>query len=235
PCVADYTINNPVFLRLKKKFDLKRLASVECVKSAFINERIVEIPFVLRGLAHIPAGGKILDIGCAESILPLQMAGLGYRVTGLDVRRYPFIVPGFDFRQADATAMPFSGGEFDAATCISMLEHVGLGHYEDPRHEGFADGKVMSEIARVLRPGGKIFLTVPCGTATTSELQRTYDRARLSRVLQGFVIEEERFVLSERAVGCLNDHWRDCSEAEAAQIVSPAKTACVYMVRARKV
>jgi SAM-dependent methyltransferase len=45
--------------------------------------------------------------------------------------------------------LPFSDGEFDVALCYDVLEHV------------FAPGRLLSEILRVVRPGGAALLCVP--------------------------------------------------------------------------
>ena len=50
---------------------------------------------------------------------------------------------------ADAACLPFSDGIFDAVACLEVLEHVR------------APDKVLSEIARVLRPGGMAYVSMP--------------------------------------------------------------------------
>jgi SAM-dependent methyltransferase len=49
----------------------------------------------------------------------------------------------------DATCLPFSDGSFDAAACIEVLEHL------------FEPQRAVSEVLRVLRPGGVLIVTVP--------------------------------------------------------------------------
>ena len=51
--------------------------------------------------------------------------------------------------KVDLQAMPFPDGAFDTVICNNVLEHVPDDH------------KAMTEIARVLRPGGRALLTVP--------------------------------------------------------------------------
>ena len=50
---------------------------------------------------------------------------------------------------ADIQTLPFADGSLEAVYCAEVLEHV-----KDPR-------KAASELKRVLKPGGKLLLTVP--------------------------------------------------------------------------
>src|SRR5215470_13063057 len=49
----------------------------------------------------------------------------------------------------DATAMPFGDGSFDRVIAAEVLEHIPF------------DRRALAEIARVLRPGGLLAVTVP--------------------------------------------------------------------------
>src|SRR4030042_5037324 len=55
----------------------------------FTNERIVEIPFVYQNL-NLPKKAKVLDFGCCESKVSIELSSLGYNVTGVDLNDYPF-------------------------------------------------------------------------------------------------------------------------------------------------
>jgi SAM-dependent methyltransferase len=50
---------------------------------------------------------------------------------------------------ADALSLPFADGSFDRVIAAEVLEHIA------------ADGKAVAELARVLRPGGTVAVTVP--------------------------------------------------------------------------
>jgi SAM-dependent methyltransferase len=62
-------------------------------------------------------------------------AALGRRLSG----------SGVDVVQADAATLPFHGGRFSAVACFSMLHHVPTVAMQD---------RVLTELCRVLRPGG---------------------------------------------------------------------------------
>ena len=72
-------------------------------------------------LARLPAGGRVLDVGCGS--LGLRALEPGLAITGVDVVERPGY-PG-PFVCADAArGLPFADGEFDLAYCSSVVEHV---------------------------------------------------------------------------------------------------------------
>jgi SAM-dependent methyltransferase len=72
---------------------------------------------------------------------------------GVDVSRTALEIArglGLEVRQIDdAAELPFDDGSFDAALCLEAFEHL------------FAPHECAREIARVLRPGGRLIATVP--------------------------------------------------------------------------
>jgi SAM-dependent methyltransferase len=87
--------------------------------------------------------------------------------------------------RADAVALPFGDGTFDAVFIFDVLEHI-----ED-------DARALGEIRRVLRPGGKLLLTVPAFMFlfglqdVVSEHKRRYRRKALAGLLErsGFEVD----------------------------------------------
>jgi len=80
--------------------------------------------------------------------------------------------PTGDQRRLDVTALPFEDGTFDAVICNHVLEHVP------------DDAKAMSELRRVLKPGGWAMLQVPLAMALekTREDWSVTDPAERERV-----------------------------------------------------
>jgi SAM-dependent methyltransferase len=86
---------------------------------------------------------------------------------------------------ADLTRLPYGDGCFDAVVCGWVLEHL-----PDPRPG-------LSELARVLRPGGKLLLMVTEDTLTGAMCSRmwhcrTHNRAELRRTCLGCGLRWER-------------------------------------------
>jgi len=192
-------------------------------------ERVVEIPFVLQNLPPV-AHARILDFGCTESPLPIHLASLGHRVTGVDLRPYPYAHPGFKFVHGDFIQAGFPSGEFDAVVAVSAIEHCGLGQYGEKEtiHD---DAAIVREIHRVLEPGGRLLLTVPFGQPGQTSWYRVYDKARLDRLLASFVVQKIEYYVGEN-----RRDWRPADEAEIARVdsVSPGFTqgvACVVAVK----
>jgi ubiquinone biosynthesis O-methyltransferase len=106
-------------------------------------------------LAANVSGRDVLDVGCGDGDFALELAQHGAFVTGIDAsasmvgaakrlaeRRGAAIA----FHVATAQQLPFPAEQFDLVTAITILCFV-----EDPR-------PVFREIARVLRPGGRLII-----------------------------------------------------------------------------
>ena len=109
---------------------------------------------LLEQLKVEPRGMETLDVGCGGGLLAEEFARLGCRVTGIDPSERSLATARAHAQQSglDITylagvgeQLPFADAAFDLVYCCDVLEHVG--NLE----------RVISEIARVLKPGG-IFL-----------------------------------------------------------------------------
>jgi len=158
----------------------------------FIGERVVEYPFVLLNMAA--ERGKVLDVGCYGSKLPIELASLGYEVWGIDVLPFPLKHPNLTFIQGDICRAPFADNFFDVVIAVSTIEHIGLERYGDPAH-GNGDKQAVKEIVRILKNGGRFIITVPFGEKSVFSykgiaLHRVYDLPSLEELLSGWKVKK---------------------------------------------
>jgi 2-polyprenyl-3-methyl-5-hydroxy-6-metoxy-1,4-benzoquinol methylase len=159
------------------------------VRLTNVNERIVETPYVYRALARLQPGASVADVGAAESLVALSLAFLGYDVTAIDLRPYPFEHP--RLRSVESPIEEWKhDGAFDAIVCLSTIEHIGLGAYGEDAKDDRADIAAMKRMHELTKPGGVLALTTRFGSANVDELQRTYDRPGLDELLDGWQVDE---------------------------------------------
>jgi SAM-dependent methyltransferase len=96
-------------------------------------------------LDSLPPDTRVLDAGCGEGVLVEEYA-------------HRLVIEGVDdnyssahVRQASIASLPFADATFDRVLCLDVLEH--LSYESQPR--------ALSELYRVLKPGGELLVTVP--------------------------------------------------------------------------
>ncbi|MBI4575486.1 MAG: class I SAM-dependent methyltransferase [Planctomycetes bacterium] len=159
-----------------------------------VTERIIEIPFFWSRL-KLPPGASILEFGCTDSPLALELASAGYQVTGVDLRPYGFEHPCLRSLQGNFMDMALPGDSFDLVSAISSVEHCGLAAYgAAPFPHG--DRLAVEHFRRVLKPGGRLILTVPYGLEGQNPDQRVYDASTLQALLRGMDILEQAYYVA---------------------------------------
>jgi SAM-dependent methyltransferase len=78
----------------------------------------------------------------------------------------------------DAQHLPFDDGTFDAVSCLEALEFT-----SDPHH-------VLSELVRVLRPGGVLLVTNRIGKDAKLLPKRAFPRLEFGTILEAFPLED---------------------------------------------
>ena len=138
-------------------------------------------------LAGCPEGGDLVDVPCGFGRHAIPLAAAGYRVVGVDRsqvlldeararaggERWPKLV------RADYRELPFPEASFDAA--VNLFSSLGyLGDEEDTR--------VLAEIGRVLRPGGRLVIEI----MHRDLLVRTFREQDWNLVGEGRLLLEQR-------------------------------------------
>lgn len=159
------------------------------VSLSAVTERSVEIPFIISAVtSKKPTGATLLDVGCSESLVPLEFASLGYEVTGIDLRAYPLHHPNLT-----TFATPLEDWKtdetFDVVICLSSIEHFGLGTYGEEAVDDRLDHQAMRMLLDRIEPDGLLVMTIPFGETEITPVQRMYDRHDLDALLEGWVID----------------------------------------------
>ncbi len=122
-----------------------------------------ERPVFLREvIAALPDGARVLDAGCGPGSWPYALRD-DLDLTGFDLKFPPGPPPRNErvrvFR-GDLARLPLRADRFDLTVCHYVLEHV-------TELEACCD-----ELARVTRPGGQLYLSVPRAAAFDDRLYR---------------------------------------------------------------
>ena len=126
-----------------------------------------------QGLA---AGAKVLEVAPGPGYLAVEIARLGFQVTGLDIS-HTFVQIGsesarqsgvsVDFRQGDAAVMPFEAESFDLIVCQAAFKN-----FSHP-------ASALDEMYRVLRSGGTAVIQDMSSDATHADIEREVQKMHL--------------------------------------------------------
>jgi SAM-dependent methyltransferase len=158
--------------------------------------RYLELPETLDELGARP-GDCVLDLA-SPKLLAVVLARRGAHVTSVDQleseidswRKLTAGEPRLALQVGDGRSLPFAEASFDHAYSVSVLEHI-----PEP-----GDEEALRELARVVRPGGRVVVTLPHArtyredwrdapvyadqgeTGARHFFQRWYDGARVERL-----------------------------------------------------
>ncbi|MBI4231236.1 MAG: methyltransferase domain-containing protein [Planctomycetes bacterium] len=133
-------------------------------------------------LRHAPGDGRLLDLAAGAGRHARHLKQAGCRVTCLDLSADLLLAAsraGLSCVRGDLRALPFRDGAFAAIACLFSS----FGYFADDRE----NARVLTEAARVLRPGGRALFDL-MDPRTVRQTLRARDRIER----EGTVIEIER-------------------------------------------
>ncbi|MES2273539.1 MAG: bifunctional 2-polyprenyl-6-hydroxyphenol methylase/3-demethylubiquinol 3-O-methyltransferase UbiG, partial [Chlamydiota bacterium] len=116
-------------------------------------ENAVRTPWIIREIEQrLGKKRRVLDIGCGAGLLTNALAKEGHQVCGIDLSKTSLEVAmrhdetkRVSYEVANAYALPYPDGHFDAVSAMDVLEHVEM------------PARLIQEASRVLKPGGLFF------------------------------------------------------------------------------
>jgi 2-polyprenyl-3-methyl-5-hydroxy-6-metoxy-1,4-benzoquinol methylase len=113
---------------------------------------------VIDFVASTDGAKRILDVGCGAGVIALELARRGYEVSGVDIA--PNMIERAraeaerqeiqcDFQVGIAEKLHYGDAEFDVLIALGLLGNI------------LDDRSVLREMARVLKPGGLLLMTIP--------------------------------------------------------------------------
>ena len=157
---------------------------------------------------RLPAGARVLDLGCGNGAKISRLADR-FDVVGVDISERQLelaraAVPGAAFVQADFAELEFSANSFDAVTALYSIVHV-------PREEQHG---LLGRILRWLKPGG-LFLA---SMSHVGGEDRTDEWLGVEMFFSGFDAETNRRLVRQAGFEPLADElvWMREPEHEVA-------------------
>jgi SAM-dependent methyltransferase len=174
------------------------------LRLALQEERAADLSDRVRRLLGPFTGNEAaLDAGCGTGSLAFALAPLVSEVVGIDTRvdyldaGRPNAPANVRLDEGDVMALPFGYAEFDLTCCHRVLHHVRL------------PALAVSELARVTRPGGKIFIADQLGSVdplVSLEMDRferlrdsTHQRLLPDADIRGFLDANDLVLISSEA------------------------------------
>ncbi len=177
---------------------------LNAIRTAINPARLGYFTRVLRDRGVDPSGKTVVDIGCGGGLFAEELARLGAQVIGVDpsaaslaTARSHAAAAGLhiDYRVGSGEHLPLDGASVDIACCVDVLEHV-----DDL-------DAVISETARVLRPGGVYLFDTINRTRTSKLVMITlFQDWRLTRLMPPNLHAWEQFITPDELSGILRRH-----------------------------
>ena len=188
-----------------------------------IDERIVEYPWLFSrlptGRANLLDAGSILNYDYLVNKEPVSSKKLFISTLAPELACLWF--KNISYVYEDLRETCYRDDLFDYIVSISSIEHIGLDNtmlYTNDRakQENATDGYLaaVAEYHRILKPSGRLYLSVPFGKAANHGWFQVFDKTMVDRILETFVPRSHVALYFKYE----SDGWRraDCEElAEA--------------------
>jgi SAM-dependent methyltransferase len=111
---------------------------------------------------RLAAETPALHVDIGSSVLMLSVLSAQIPIVFLDYRPLQAALPGLQSVAGSGVRLPFADASLESVSSLHVLEHIGLGRYGDPLDPDGSE-RAAVELARVVKPGGRLYLSVPVG------------------------------------------------------------------------
>lgn len=182
PCLferTDYTYVDPVYF----------------IQDAWAVEKIREL-----------APKFLVDVG--SPIKTISIVSRFVKTVFVDIRPPDICLPNLIYLKGSITDLPFKDNSIEFLSSLCVVEHIGLGRYGDDI-DVFGTEKALDELKRVLRPGGYLILSLHVDRENKIyfNAHRAFKRDYLLSLIDGFDIEEEKYIYGKKLVNTYQDDF----------------------------
>jgi SAM-dependent methyltransferase len=174
-CGAQFQPRVPTEAELGRWYDYMGHIAVNSQTSPLLDRRLARLVAVFD---EVRQTGRLLEIGCGGGLLVRAASARGWEVWGTEISPScaSLLRPVMGDRIFHGTVVeaPFPSESFDGAAMIEVIEHL-----VDPL-------PYLLSIRRLLRPGGRLFLTTPNVAGASARVLGTRARAYMSEHLTYF-------------------------------------------------
>lgn len=150
---------------------------------------------ILNQVCSLPREARVLDAGCGYGLYAMTLAERGYRVDAIDIdpgrihelqRHQAEYKPlaGIDARVGSLSSLPYPDNAYDIIICSDVIEHIA------------DDRAAFSELARVLKRGGTLLLSVPHTSPTSEKIYKRFGHERPGYTKEDISMLAETFDLT---------------------------------------